>query len=251
MLCVNYCICIKKVLHGWFYPLQMDYFLTHDRNNSFHLLFYRSLCYSVYVYIHNTFLWEKITWFFFLDRMIPISLKKLCLKGGLELWWFFISYGIKTVLWQLRQSNCCSKIAQMSSELLSDRSNRLKSSCEVLNFHSIIWSVVMEGVSGDKSQVSCKHWFPSHLSMYIICSFKIRQGTHRSFSSKISLSFVKIQLFWLWFLSSLLKKSGTTELKDEICSAWHKICRVKMNFISTFVAPISVLKLFSIVVASN
>lgn len=151
MLCVNYCICIKKVLYGWFYPLQLDYFLTHDRNNSFHLLFYRSLCYSVYVYIHNTFLWEKITWFFFLDRMIPISLKKLCLEGGLELWWFFISYGIKTVLWQLRQSNCCSKIAQMSSELLSDRSNRLKSSCEVLNFHSIIWSVVMEGVSGDKS----------------------------------------------------------------------------------------------------
>lgn len=61
MLCMNYCICIKKVLHSWFYPLQIDCFLTYYRNKSFHLLFYRSLCFcSVYGYIHNTFLCKKI-----------------------------------------------------------------------------------------------------------------------------------------------------------------------------------------------
>lgn len=130
------------------------------------------------------------------------------------------------------------------SFLLSDRWCRLKSRSEVLNFHSMICSVVMEGVS--EIRVKFLVNTDSHHISACMLSF-----LSKSDKALIQVSVIKLP-FPLWklnfsacgFCPALLKKPGTTELKDELCSTWHKICRVKMNFVSTFVVPISVLKLF-------
>lgn len=149
---MNDCICIKTVLHSWFYPLQMDYFLTYYRNKSFQLLFYRSLWYSLNVYIHSTFLCKKIHTIHFPGQKESHFTKETVPKSKSRFVMVFLFH------MELKLSYGCSdeavaalRLHKYLFQLLSDRCHRLKSRCEVLNFHSIICFVVMEGVSGDKS----------------------------------------------------------------------------------------------------
>ena len=88
----------------------------------------------------------------------------------------------------------------------------------------------------------------SHPSMHIMVLF-FKSTWQRTCTS----------LFPMWklnFLDSvlcpaLLKKLGTTELKDELCNTWHENHGVKRSFVSAAGVAIYVQKLFSVVVASN